>query len=72
METKTKVKKIMHILCSAEKGVEQIIYKIEKDEWEKQRSDINESLLKEYQKEIKHDINEIISCNIFQILQDWG
>ena len=35
-----------------------------KDEWEAQKSDINTDKISQYQAEIRHDINEIESCNM--------
>lgn len=35
-----------------------------KDEWKAQKSDINTDKLSQYQTEIRHDINEIESCNM--------
>lgn len=38
--------------------------KILQDEWKKQRGDINNDKLAQYQAEIAHDINEIKACNM--------
>lgn len=41
-----------------------IFENILKDEWKAQKSDINADKLSQYQAEIRHDINEIESCNM--------
>lgn len=41
-----------------------IFEKILQDEWRKQRDDINQDKLAQYQQEIQHDIKEIESCNM--------
>lgn len=41
-----------------------IFEKILQDEWCKQRDDINQDKLAQYQQEIQHDIKEIESCNM--------
>ena len=41
-----------------------IFEQILKDEWAAQRKDIDESKLRQYQSEIKHDIGEIEACNM--------
>lgn len=41
-----------------------IFENILKDEWKAQKSDINTDKLSQYQAEIRHDINEIESCNM--------
>ncbi len=41
-----------------------IFENILKDEWKAQKSDINTDKLSQYQTEIRHDINEIESCNM--------
>lgn len=41
-----------------------IFENILKDEWKAQKSDINTDKISQYQAEIRHDINEIESCNM--------
>lgn len=41
-----------------------IFENILKDEWKAQKSDINTDKISQYQTEIRHDINEIESCNM--------
>lgn len=42
----------------------EIFVNILRDEWKKQYADVNTDKLDEYQKEIKHDINEVLACNM--------
>lgn len=41
-----------------------IFENILEDEWNKQKDDVNVAKLSQYQQEIAHDVNEILSCNM--------
>lgn len=41
-----------------------IFENILEDEWNKQKDDVNVAKLPQYQQEITHDVNEILSCNM--------
>lgn len=55
------IKKYQHL---SQEERNEIFKQILRDEWKKQYRDINKAKLQEYVDEIKHDIDEIISCGM--------
>ena len=64
LDRSLKVPVIKSLRNKTQDGRNKVFENILKDEWKAQKSDINTDKLLQYQTEIRHDINEIESCNM--------